>query len=547
MNGIIRVALYARVSSQRQAEDQTIDSQRHAILERIKKDGFVVGNDLEFCDDGFSGSTLYRPALETLRDRVAASLVDKVYVHTPDRLARKYAHQALLLEEFTKHDCQVIFGDHEGFLQNPETNLLVQMQGVIAEYEREKILERTRRGRRFSAASGNVSVFGRAPYGYTYIKKATSGAKTYWEIDPINSKHVQWMFQLVGVQGMSLASVCRALTSKGIKTPKGGTEWSVSTVRDILINTAYHGQARYGKQRSVARKPGKRAKRGDPAVPRQAKVTEDAELQNQIVITVPAIVSASLFEQVNITMQENKKRQRERSIGAMHLLSGLLICGECGSAFCGRRAGAYCSYRCVSSDKYRNRTRPICQNRSVNAAQLENYVWSDLCKLLTSPERLKDELERRQSESTNPALELGNLEKKISQIRGRLDRLIDAYTAGLLDRDEFEKRMVPLRDTHDRELVALTSLRGKLHETDEVGSATAVLARLSAEVGESLATASTNLKRDLMKLLIRRIEIHAEEIRLVYKVPPTAFFLQNPDSGGFLQHWLVRHDVASRL
>ena len=548
MTGITRVALYARVSSQRQADDKTIASQREAILNRIHSDGLRISTDCIFCDEGYSGSELLRPGLETLRDRIAASLIDRVYVHTADRLARRYAHQALLLEEFSKHHCQIIFVDHEGLADSPETNLLVQMQGVIAEYEREKILERTRRGRRYAASSGNLSVFGGAPYGYRYVNKQAGGGKARWEVDPTQSKHVRLMFQLVGQQGLSLAAVCRELRDRGIKTAKGNVKWHPATVHDMLTNSAYHGQARYGKQRLVPRKPGKRAKRGDPVVPRRAKVTEDTDPQDQIVISVPAIVSVSLFNQVGRVMQENRKRQRERQIGAAHLLSGLTICGQCGSAYCGHRhrgSREHFYYRCIGAEKYRYENKAVCDNRSVNGERLEAYVWSDVCKLLQDPKRLMAELRRRQSESGEGESELQNLQRRTNQVRQRLDRLIDAYESGLLEKSEFENRIVPLREEHDRELAALNSLRGKLNESDDMESAEQVLEQLSDGVRESLTTASAELKRDIVKLLIRRIEIHAKEIRLVYKVPQNPFE-RGPENRGFLPHCLERAATASR-
>lgn len=185
MKDSIRVAFYARVSSQQQSDNNTIDSQCKALRDRIQSDGFTVSTEYAFCDNGHSGSELMRPALEKLQDRVYAFLVDKIYVHSPDRLARKMAHQAILLEEFAKHRCEVIFLNQAGLPESPERNLLIQMQGMIAEYEREKILERTRRGRRHAAAQGNVSVFGGAPYGYQYIKKQCAGGAARWEVDPV--------------------------------------------------------------------------------------------------------------------------------------------------------------------------------------------------------------------------------------------------------------------------------------------------------------------------------------------------------------------------
>ena len=175
MNGFIRPACYCRVSSQRQADEHTIDSQICDIRVRGLRDKVNLDSTFEYIDDGFSGTELIRPALERLRDHCAAGLIDRLYVHSPDRLARNFAHQAILLEEMCKYGCEVIFLNQDGLPDSPETKMLIQMQGMFAEYERAKIIERTRRGRRHSAAQGKVSVFGRAPYGYTYFRKSPEG------------------------------------------------------------------------------------------------------------------------------------------------------------------------------------------------------------------------------------------------------------------------------------------------------------------------------------------------------------------------------------
>jgi len=131
------VALYARVSSEAQAQKNTISSQMAALLDKVKVDGFDCANELQFVDNGYSGSTLIRPALENLRDMVATGAIDKIYIHSPDRLARKYAYQVLLIDEFQKVGVDVIFLNHQ-IDKTPESNLLLQVQGMIAEYERTK-------------------------------------------------------------------------------------------------------------------------------------------------------------------------------------------------------------------------------------------------------------------------------------------------------------------------------------------------------------------------------------------------------------------------
>jgi site-specific DNA recombinase len=547
MNGITRVALYARVSSQKQAHEKTIDSQCQAIRERITEDQFSLSEDNVFCDDGFSGSDLMRPALEKLRDRLAASLIDRLYVHSPDRLARKMAHQALLLEEFSKHDCQVIFLSQAGLPDSPEANMLIQMQGVIAEYEREKILERTRRGRRHAATQGNVSVFAGAPYGYRYIRKSAAERHARWEIDSDQAAHVKLMFELVGDKGFSLGAVKRELARRLISTLTHKTHWDCATIRGILINPAYHGEARYGRQRLAPRKPGKRAKRGDPEVPRQAKVMVSTEVSEQIPISVPAIIDRDLFDRVAFTMDENRKRQRERQSGGKYLLSGLVICGSCGSAYCSRRSpNPKCTYyRCIGTDKYRRAGLAICENTSVKGIELERLVWDELCKLLRDPKRLQAEIERRRDEQSQPSSQLQDLQREVRHLRSRLDRLIDGFESGLIARDEFQDRIGPLRERHDREAAALASLQGHLHDSADTVAAEHALCRLAEEVQSQLEYADWTLKRDLLKLLIKRVEIHTSEVRIVYKVP-TDPFVPSPGSRGFLQHRLQRAVAASR-
>ena len=544
MNGFVRVALYARVSSQKQADEMTIQSQLRAVIDRISEDGFTLDPGFEFCDEGCSGAELYRPSLERLRDQIASSIIDRLYVHSPDRLARKFAHQALLLDEFSKHNCEIVFVNHQGLPESPETNLLVQMQGMIAEYEREKILERTRRGRRYAAACGRISVLSKAPYGYRYVNKANGDGEARWEIDLLQSATVKLMFELVGQHRSTLAGVCRELKSRKIATKTGKSDWDRSTVRGILINPAYYGQARYGKERLVPRKPGKRAKRGDPALPRRAKVAVATSLAEQVTISVPQIVSQSLFDKVQQQMEENRKRQRVRQSGPRHLLSGLTLCGQCGSAYCIQKVsgGKYRYYRCLGTESHRHQGQKICDNGSVKAPELEARVWSEVCELLRDPARLVQELERRKQQSSDSD-ELLAMQRRVDELRGRLDRLIDAYTNGLLERSEFEKRITPLRANHDREIAALASLRGRLEDAEDWQNLASGIEQLSTQVETQLSTASQELKRELLRLLIKQIEIHPKEIRIVYKVPPPPFELGHK-SGPFIQHCWRRHAVT---
>src|SRR6266511_3916398 len=186
----VRVAaIYARVSSERQREEGTIESQVAGLRELAAR-GLLVPDELVFLDEGFSGATLLRPALERLRDRAAEGCFEVLLCHCPDRLARRYAYQVLLLEELDRAGVEVVFlreGERSG---SPEDELLRQFQGMIAEYERAQIRERTRRGKLYRARQGSQAVLVCAPFGYRYLRK-TDDADGYFQVDPAEAEVVR--------------------------------------------------------------------------------------------------------------------------------------------------------------------------------------------------------------------------------------------------------------------------------------------------------------------------------------------------------------------
>ena len=225
------VALYARVSSESQARDNTIASQVTALRECIAADGFQLEPDHNYVDEGYSGAILFRPALERLRDAIAGGQVERIYVHAPDRLARRYAHQVLLIDEFRRAGAEVVFLNHP-IGGTAEDDLLLQVQGVIAEYERAKILERGRRGRRHAAQSGSVSALTGAPYGYRYVSRTQGGGIARFEVVESEAPIVRLIFAWIGLERMSLRAVCRRLQQMGCQTRRGSTYWHASTIRE---------------------------------------------------------------------------------------------------------------------------------------------------------------------------------------------------------------------------------------------------------------------------------------------------------------------------
>jgi site-specific DNA recombinase len=542
MNANISAALYARVSSQRQAEELTIDSQVAALRERIVQDGLAVEQDRCFLDEGCSGSVLVRPALERLRDLAHAGGLDRLFVHAPDRLARKYVYQMLLLEEFSRHGVQVVFLTDDPQHQTAEGNLLLQVQGMMAEYERAKILERTRRGRRYAARQGKVSALGHAPYGYRYVTKHDGGGEARYDVVLEEARIVRELFAWVGVEGLSLSEVVQRLAQQEVRSPTGKPRWDRATIRGLLLQPAYTGTAKYGKTRRFPRVGTRRPKRGDPTVPRQTQVAQATEPHEQDSIAVPALIDDSVFAAAAERMAENRRRYRAQKQGTEFLLSGLLICQRCHSAYCGRRsprtAGRepYVFYRCLGTDKYRQGGEAICHNTSLSGPPLEEAVWADLCDLLRHPERLQRELERRMAQAV-PEAEAAHCAATLAQLKGRHARLLDAYEHGCLEQSEFLDRTTRVRERLAREEAAQQRFQEAQHNAAELRLIVGHLETFADQVASGLAAADFAARRKLLRLLIHRIEVDADEVRIIYKVQSHPFALR--PARGDLQHCLT--------
>jgi site-specific DNA recombinase len=238
-------AIYARVSSDRQKEQHTISSQTAALIEHAQANGYTVPAEWIFEDEGYSGAVLTRPGLEALRDLAAEGQLAAVLVYSPDRLSRKYAYQVLIAEELSHCGVELVFLKAPAGT-SPEDQLLLQFQGMIAEYERAQIAERSRRGKRHRARQGLVNVLSGAPYGYRYVRKSDSSA-AYYEVIESEAQVVRVVFDIYTQQGLSINAIARLLNERQIPTRTGTTRWERSTVWGLLRNPAYRGRACYGK------------------------------------------------------------------------------------------------------------------------------------------------------------------------------------------------------------------------------------------------------------------------------------------------------------
>jgi site-specific DNA recombinase len=304
-----RVAIYARVSDPN-APEGTIASQVAALEARLAQDGVRLEPECRFVDDGYTGATLVRPALERLRDAVAAGALDRLYVHCPDRLARHYAYQVLLIDEFRRAGVEVVFLNR-AIGTSPEDDLLLQVQGMVAEYERAKIRERSRRGKRHAAAQGVINVLSGAPYGYHYVNRHAGGGAARYEVREEEAAVVRQIFRWIGQ--LSIDAVCRRLQQLGQLTRTGKTRWDRKTIWGILRNPAYIGSAAFGKTRVATTPTRLRPIRGAVEQPRHASRVSDVPAEEWIRVPVPALVEPELFDAVQAQLAENRARSRQRA------------------------------------------------------------------------------------------------------------------------------------------------------------------------------------------------------------------------------------------
>jgi site-specific DNA recombinase len=551
------VALYARVSSEKQAQADTIASQIAALEKRIQTEGYTLTDACKFIDNGYSGSNLNRPALEQLRDKAAGGEVDRIYIHSPDRLSRRYAYQMLLLEEFQKGGAEIIFLNHQTN-DSPESHLLLQMQGMVAEYERAKIMERYRRGKIHAAQKGRVNVLAGAPYGYRYIDKYRGAGQALYEVHEAESAVVQTIFSWVGQDRLTIGEVCRRLKEANICSPKGKPYWDRSVIWLLLQNPAYKGQAAFGKTKIGAMLPRIRPQKHSCEQPRKNYSVHHVEKENWIYVPVPALIDEALFDTVQEQLSENRKLARTRRRGAAYLLQGLLVCQGCKYAYYGKsirnkrgeKIQHYAYYRCIGADPYRFGGNKICENKQIRTDTLEIAVWEEVKHLLKNPNSLTTEYQRRLSEIEQAPLnqKSSSLDQQAAKLQRGISRLIDSYTQEYIGQEEFEPRIKAMKCHLKNIEEQKQKILDQRHLKNELTLVMTRLEQFASAVKSKLEEADWSTKRDLIRTLVKRIEINQEDVNLVFRIKELASSNEGQPGGSnqeSLQHCCRRISTSA--
>jgi site-specific DNA recombinase len=519
----MRVALYVRVSTDRQQQAQTIEQQVTQLRTYVAaRDGWTVAEEHIFRDDGYSGAKLSRPGLDALRDHAARAAFDMVLVTAPDRLARNFVHQMVVLEELQRRGVPVVFCDRPPS-DDPHEQLVTQIRGAVAEYERTLIADRMRRGRQARLRSGQLLPWTRAPYGYRLHPERPRDPAAV-QVDPVAAAVVQDLFAAYAAGGVTLHGLAAQLTARRVPTPTGGPIWRPTTIRNLLTNPAYKGQAASGRLRTA---PARRRKSALEPIGRGAS-TRAHPSEEWITVPVPALVAAEQFDLVRRRLASNQRSAR-RSTTHPYLLRGLVSCGVCRLACTGVTRTAsdtrYRYYRCLGKQaKVSSGRARCCPARFIPASQLDELVWADLCTVLQRPELVAEALERAHSGAWVPQ-ELRRRQATLRSVRASVarqrQRLLDAYLAEVVDLAAFQRQDRTLAGQEADLLAREREVAAQGERLVQVSGIAQSMTRVLQQLGVGLGQADFEQRRQLVELLIDRVVVTDGQVEIRYVIPTT--------------------------
>jgi site-specific DNA recombinase len=525
MIACIRIALYVRVSTSHQVERQTIEQQLGLLNDHVRAhaaDGWALEPRHVFRDDGCSGASLARPGLDRLRDAAKAREIDRVLITAPDRLVRNYVHQMVLIEELSRVGCAVEFLDRP-MSNDPHDQLLLQIRGAVAEYERTLIAERMRRGRLTKMRAGLLLPWTHAPYGYRVDPDRPRDPAAV-RVEPAEAAIVAELFAQYREPVVSLAQLAVRLTKTGVLTPFGRTRWSSATVRGILRNPTYTGLL-YGQRtryRPATHRRSAIAPLGQPHGTAMPLPVSEWLLIGQ----VPALVSQAHFDEVQMKLSQNRAFARRNNTAHSYLLRALVSCGCCGLA-CTARAtnGKHFYYLCNGkSQPVHSHRATRCPARFTPAAQLDELVWADLCALLANRRSLAAAFEQANGGAWLPQelqARQDNLRHGQAHLRRQLERLTEAYLDTVVPLQEYQRRRHDLEQRIEALAAQERQLGSDADRQREIAGIAASLEEFRRRVSKSLVSATFEQRRQLVMLLVDRVVVTGADVEIRYVLPTT--------------------------
>jgi site-specific DNA recombinase len=508
----MKIALYARVSTNRQMQSQSIEQQIERLQEAVVQNSdWELASEHVYRDDGYSGAKLNRPGLDRLRDAASMAAFELVLVTAPDRLARKYVHQVLLIEEMKKLGCDIQFLERPMQEDDPHDQLLLQIRGAVAEYERNLIAERMRRGRQAKLRAGSLLPWTRAPYGYILDPERPRDPSRV-RIDPVKATIVRQIFAWYTdpETSVSMHWVVKQLNEQQIPTPRGGKRWNPSTVRGILHSSTYIGIAYSGRTQPI---PARRRKSALSPVGRGQSI-QPTPIEDWIEVSVPVIIDQEIFDAAQSRLERNQNMARRNNKSHNYLLRGLVSCGQCHLSSTGRSHGKTDVHRAAKGER--------CTARYVPSQELDELVWQDLCRIVADPDLITHELERAQTGEWLPqALQAkrNTVRQALASLERQQDRLLEVYLAEIILRDEFERKRQELTRTQAGLQQQLKQLEFQAKKQIETLTLANNIQEFCQRIQPTLDILNFEQRRQLVELLIDRVIVDDEKVEIRYVIP----------------------------
>ena len=450
-----KAVLYARVSSEAQEKQRTIESQIAELKRQVARTGNVLVK--EYIDDGYSGFYLDRPAMNQLREDIKTNAFDAVYFLAADRIARDSTYQNIIVEELIRHKKQIVIGGKD-YVDNPENKFTLTVFGAMSEYERAKIIERSMRGRKHWLKQGVLMSNGCITYGYKYHPRTLESHASY-EIDKNEAPVVQRIFEMYAKGDIGFKQIARKLKAEKAYRRPGTKPWNWSSIHHMLHNEMYTG-VRYFDTMTDANEEQDRMQK----IKARKMVMRDR--RDWIGIPIPAIISKELFEVVKARLDHNKKCYRNAK--GKQLLSGLIWCSKCGSPcwsfrqyFWIKRSRdikrIYEKYLYTCSGR---RKVGLCTTTQIDVRPLDTCVFNMIRESMLEPDTLRECLKNlnRRTNKQKVDREVKIIEEKVKATVTKKNRITDLYASGDLGKEEYLKRI----GTYDNEAAALTAKKSEL-------------------------------------------------------------------------------------
>ncbi|HWQ96154.1 MAG TPA: recombinase family protein [Candidatus Methylomirabilis sp.] len=513
----MKPAIYARVSTLKQELEQTIESQLELLREYVKNESLELDEKHVYIDEGYSGTKLERPGLDALRDAAADGEFQKIIIYSPDRLARRYAYQVIVIEELNKCGCEVIFLQ-KPITNDPEENLLIQMQGIIAEYERTKILERTRRGRLFKARHGNFLNWSTPPYGYRY-QPTSGGQPGYAVIHEEEAELVKQIFHWYVEESISTRSIAKRLNLMGIHPRKGGKGWDPSVIRLILTNEVCIGKAYYNRRFAVK-----------PKKPRNSmayRKYENTSLKSRpksewIEIEVPAIIDEGTFRRAKEQLKKNIFLSSRNNTQNQYLLRRFVRCGECGYKMTGILKGKHAYYSCLKGrDLVKTHLETRCTSKSVRQELLDEVVWQKITELLENPELIIEQYKRQKDIvlTGGTQKQIQKLEQQIQSYDKQIQRLIDAYQTEVITLKDLENRKSSIEKKRSQLQEQIRNIKAAEKNKIDYEKIFDNIEAFCDAVKRGIENASFEDRRKIIELLIEEVVLTNGKVEIAHIVP----------------------------